>query len=457
MIISGMKKIILTFVFGFSALLSGCGGQEENLVGDGSPVVTSTFPASGTIGEPITISGMNFGSEADRITVTFDRIPAEILSFDPVAERLVVELPDGGWDSEQNIFMQVAIGDKLSRRYPFTLKILPYLLHATESIGIGGDEIEISGRRFSSDISRNKVYFDNTEATILSAATNLLRVLVPDLGNQKSANIKVVVDGEFTSNTITFVNDLDRINIRKIQSAAWTTETIKTGIVWKKAYFSAFGSSMRNVNVLEITPSLVSTIDIAYGGSLRTVTTWCQNASAVAGVNASYFTTTGSADYFRYNGLEITAGRQDNTDYVDAALVINGKDDISIVSVLPKRNVTAKTVMGKTVMVAGPLLVSSGTVVTPLSSTEHFTLTHPRTAIGVTADKKILLVTVDGRRETMVGLPIRDLSVLMKALNATGAMNLDGGGSTNMYIQNKGIVNTPSESGRSVANVIYVK
>lgn len=78
---------------------------------------------------------------------------------------------------------------------------------------------------------------------------------------------------------------------------------------------------------------------------------------------------------------------------------------------------------------------------------------------SVTADNKVLLVTVDGRQPGFSdGVDLRELSVIMRALKTKNAMNLDGGGSTTMYIKGDGIVNKISDaSERSVANILYVK
>ena len=81
---------------------------------------------------------------------------------------------------------------------------------------------------------------------------------------------------------------------------------------------------------------------------------------------------------------------------------------------------------------------------------------HPRTAIGRTADGRTLLVTVDGRRpDWSVGLSVGELTDTMIALGARDAVNLDGGGSTTMTVEGS-VRNRPSETGRGVADGIFV-
>ena len=80
----------------------------------------------------------------------------------------------------------------------------------------------------------------------------------------------------------------------------------------------------------------------------------------------------------------------------------------------------------------------------------------PRTAIGVKKDGNILLMVVDGRRTASQGATLTELAKLMQDYGAYNAMNLDGGGSSEMVVNNK-IVNVPSENvERKVASAIIV-
>jgi exopolysaccharide biosynthesis protein len=82
---------------------------------------------------------------------------------------------------------------------------------------------------------------------------------------------------------------------------------------------------------------------------------------------------------------------------------------------------------------------------------------HPRTAVAKLKDGKFLMITVDGRSESSGGIGLYGLAALLLELGATDAMNLDGGGSTTMYLDGK-IVNKPSdkEGERKVSDAIIV-
>jgi uncharacterized protein YigE (DUF2233 family) len=79
---------------------------------------------------------------------------------------------------------------------------------------------------------------------------------------------------------------------------------------------------------------------------------------------------------------------------------------------------------------------------------ESFSTTfHPRTAVGISRDKKtVFLVTVDGRQPSLsIGINLQDLAQYMKELGAWDAMNLDGGGSSTMWVRNE-VTNRPSDA-----------
>lgn len=82
---------------------------------------------------------------------------------------------------------------------------------------------------------------------------------------------------------------------------------------------------------------------------------------------------------------------------------------------------------------------------------------HPRTAVAKLGDGKFLMITVDGRSEASGGIGLQDLAEYLLSLGATDAMNLDGGGSTTMFLDGK-VVNKPSdkEGERRVSDAILV-
>jgi hypothetical protein len=109
----------------------------------------------------------------------------------------------------------------------------------------------------------------------------------------------------------------------------------------------------------------------------------------------------------------------------------------------------------------GPRLVTDGQVnINSVEEQFRSDVTQgraPRTAIGITADNQILLVTVDGRQNNYsMGMTLEQLAQLMIDLGAVQAMNLDGGGSTTMVVDDM-LVNRPSDgSQRAVSSALLV-
>lgn len=79
---------------------------------------------------------------------------------------------------------------------------------------------------------------------------------------------------------------------------------------------------------------------------------------------------------------------------------------------------------------------------------------EPRTAVGLSADRRRLIVAVvDGRASTRIGMTCDELSALMVEMGADDAMNLDGGGSSTFWLAGAGTLNVPSDgSPRAVGN-----
>jgi hypothetical protein len=83
---------------------------------------------------------------------------------------------------------------------------------------------------------------------------------------------------------------------------------------------------------------------------------------------------------------------------------------------------------------------------------------HPRTAVGQSADGRLILVTVDGRQPGYsVGMTNFELALTMARLGASTASALDGGGSTTMAFDGR-LLNRPSDPGgeREVAEGLFV-
>jgi exopolysaccharide biosynthesis protein len=80
---------------------------------------------------------------------------------------------------------------------------------------------------------------------------------------------------------------------------------------------------------------------------------------------------------------------------------------------------------------------------------------HPdRSAVGMTEDGKIVLFICDGRIDVSQGAYIKELGPIMKSIGCVHAMNLDGGGSTGMWVAGSGMINHKDDSWRAVKSTL---
>ncbi len=267
-----------------------------------------------------------------------------------------------------------------------------------------------------------------------------------------------------------------------IANTQWKTQDIGHSILWKNHHFNQKdlfeGNQM--VNILE-TPlknkkikfGLVAAdemkADTATKRLFLPTSKMALASQAVAAVNAGFFDTKkgGAVDFLKINGKIMDTTRVINVPrlptHAISAITIH-KNKVKIIKGAPERG-WEKELKEDNVLLTGPLLLLNGQAQT-LEKTAFNNNRHPRTCACITNDKKLLLITVDGRSSEAYGMSLHELSALTKALNCKDAINFDGGGSTTMYIQNQpenGVVNYPTDNKifdhageRSVSNIFVL-
>lgn len=120
----------------------------------------------------------------------------------------------------------------------------------------------------------------------------------------------------------------------------------------------------------------------------------------------------------------------------------------------------------KTAIGGGPLLIDGGkfkdTYVEELfngTSGIGPDSNQPRTAIGVTADKKMITFVCEGRQMTdgVAGLTTADVANVLLDLGCVEAINLDGGGSSCMLVNGKETIKVSDGSQRAVGSTLMIK
>ncbi len=125
-----------------------------------------------------------------------------------------------------------------------------------------------------------------------------------------------------------------------------------------------------------------------------------------------------------------------------------------------------KPFSAKTAIGGGPLLIDGGkfkdTYVEELfngTSGIGPDSNQPRTAIGVTSDKKMVLFVCEGREMTegVKGLTTADLANILLDLGCVEAINLDGGGSSCMLVNGKETIKVSDGTQRAVGSTVMIK
>lgn len=181
-----------------------------------------------------------------------------------------------------------------------------------------------------------------------------------------------------------------------------------------------------------------------------------ENAShhrVLAGVNADFFNMKSGVpvEMEIKEGIILRDTIRQNRSF--AGVLKNGKVIIGNESLYHQKKRKLQEALG-----GYPLLVKNGKIIPQLH--HSFSLTrHPRTALGIINPRKLLLVVVDGRQPKYSnGMPLEELALLMKALGAKTAINLDGGGSSTFISLDAGqekwkVRNRPSDGQqRKIAN-----
>lgn len=124
-------------------------------------------------------------------------------------------------------------------------------------------------------------------------------------------------------------------------------------------------------------------------------------------------------------------------------------------------NITPDISNLKMALGGGAVLVDNGSI--PKTFSHNIAGTHPRTAIGFTADKKtMIMAVVDGRQTQSRGMTQQEMAELMLSLGAHNALNFDGGGSSTMVVkpfdeaQAKVINNTSEGVQRLIPNAVGI-
>jgi exopolysaccharide biosynthesis protein len=214
---------------------------------------------------------------------------------------------------------------------------------------------------------------------------------------------------------------------------------------------------------------LLDKLEIAWSDSLLKKTSrFGLENNAIVALNGSFFDVEkgGSVAYLESNGQVIARNRNSKEKWAKTDSLLNGaivieKSGKLRIEIAKPLHYYEESDQEKAVLVSGPILLAGGQLL-PLENSEFVNKRHPRSCLCETSSSDILFIAVDGRSEIASGMNLKELQRLLLKLQCSNAINLDGGGSTTLWVDNgktQAIINQPSDKAgeRPVSNILLIK
>lgn len=241
-----------------------------------------------------------------------------------------------------------------------------------------------------------------------------------------------------------------------LTDAVWKTWQSEEGLTCKSLQIDLFDSP-QNIYCLEIDTARYR-LEIAQDSVRRTPGFLGRRSGAQAAINGGFFVTkTNEAianDFIKVGGEVLpSAGGWGN-----AGIGITPKGEIAFINWAPSmQDDTLWHSSYADILMAGPMLLLDNQTIPNSDPTRH-----PRSVIGQKNDGTVVLMVVDGRRKKAAGVSFAELAFMARILGMRSALNLDGGGSSALWVDGNGNLNRPSDRllfirlPRDVANAVLV-
>jgi len=138
-----------------------------------SPGISSVEPDNGPVGTKVTIKGMNFSATPAENTITFNGIKATVQSA--TEDQLETEVPMNATDGP----IEVTVENKSTTGPDFDVQG-PQIISVSPDTAVVGAEVFIEGKNFSENATDNILTFGGVQATVDSAAKDVLKAKVPE-------------------------------------------------------------------------------------------------------------------------------------------------------------------------------------------------------------------------------------------------------------------------------------
>ena len=243
-----------------------------------------------------------------------------------------------------------------------------------------------------------------------------------------------------------------------LDRTGWTTTQVASGLKWHNFEGTDPVTGLpQKVNVVEAdltNPGL--RFSFVYSDSDKKVSEMAAEKNALAVTNATYGAGQAGIVHIKTDGVvrrTIDFGEEGYTAWKHKAAVwYDGNATLGFYNYHAKAREISKSAYEddthQNLFSSAPLLIDSGahTDLSGFNVGTNVAQVHPRTVLAVTRGGRLLLVTIDGRLSTAKGMTCAQMQdFLDRFFNPAYAINMDGGGSTAMFVAGNGIVNYPCD------------
>ncbi|WP_224487896.1 phosphodiester glycosidase family protein [Robertkochia flava] len=209
---------------------------------------------------------------------------------------------------------------------------------------------------------------------------------------------------------------------------------------------------------LRLFSEIVPDILIAEGTAL-TNSQFAERSDALVAINGSFFNTKTyeMVTYYENDNTVLSRNARSDGPSLFNGIIIIDRDDNLRLQPFQQEEAYEISLMEKEALVSGPMLLEGGNRSVLPERPAFVNKRHPRSCL-CTTEEALILVAVDGRRDTASGMTLPELQEFLLEAGCKDAINLDGGGSTSLWVKGMGVINTPSDTTgeRAVVNVLVI-
>ena len=199
-IASRVSSLIMLLLVSLLVLTAGCRKDKKH-----PPEISGFTPASGEIGDVLTITGKNFSTNASQNIVNINGIAAVVTSS--TSTQIVTTVPEGATTGRISVTRNGLTGTSATDFTVISIPVIPEpaITGFSPDSGQVGDTVIITGTNFSTTPAENGVKFNNTLAVVTASTAIQITTTVPEGASTGKITVTVgessaVSSADFTVN-----------------------------------------------------------------------------------------------------------------------------------------------------------------------------------------------------------------------------------------------------------------